>query len=264
MLDATSSTPDPTPSPLPLGQEAFSLAGAHALVTGGGRGIGRAIAERFIACGARVTVVDRAFPQAPPRGAVHLIAELTETERYRELFDLAEASQGKINVLVNNAAMIAGNPLEQLSATFIADIAAVNFTAPMMLCQEFARRRPAPGRIVNLASSGGLRVSYNGGAIYGSLKAALSTATAYLAKELGPDIVVNAIAPGSITSGHDQPDLAAAKRSIEIRARMVERTAVGRLGHPDEVAALATFLASPACSYITGQTIMIDGGCYLD
>jgi 3-oxoacyl-[acyl-carrier protein] reductase len=265
MLDTPSSQPSPehVTSPVPYGSDAFSLAGTHALVTGAGRGIGRAIAERFVACGAHVTAVDRAFPHPPPASVAHLTADLRDVDGYRYLFDRAESIWGQVNVLVNNAAMIVGKPLDQLSAGFIHDVAVVNFTAPMLLCQEFAYRRPAPGRIVNISSSGGLRVSYNGGSVYGSLKAALLTATAYLAKELGPDIIVNAIAPGSITSGHDQPDDAAA-RSNAIRARMVERTAVGRLGHPDEVAALAAFLASPACSYITGQTILIDGGCYLD
>jgi 3-oxoacyl-[acyl-carrier protein] reductase len=263
MLDTTSPQA-PVASPIAAGPDAFSLLGTHALVTGAGRGIGRAIAERFIASGARVTVVDRVFPEPPPESAARLVADLTDMNRHRELFDRAESNWGRVNVLVNNAAIIAGAPLDQLSADFIEEVATVNFTAPVLLCQEFARRRPAPGRIVNLASSGGLRVTHNGGAVYGSLKAALSMATAYLAKELGPEILVNAIAPGSIASGHDQADAATTSRSNAIRARMVERSAVGRLGHPDEVAALATFLASPACSYITGQTIMIDGGCFLD
>jgi len=89
-------------------------------------------------------------------------------------------------------------------------------------------------------------------------------ATAYLAKELGPSIRVNAIAPGSITSGHAHGSAEQRERAQTIRAQIVARTAAGRLGTPDEVAALATFLASPAASYITGQTILIDGGWLLD
>jgi len=263
--DDTSSTPDQlTASPLPAGTDAFSLGGVHALVTGGGRGIGRAIVERFVASGARVSVVDRTYALSPPQEAVHISADVTDTVAYPSLFEQAEAAFGPVSVLVNNAALIDGRVLDDLSAEFIDTMAAVNFVAPMLLCQEFARRRPECGRIVNIASSGGLRVSYTGGSVYGALKAALSTATAYLAKELGPEVLVNAIAPGSITTGHGRPSPTDEARTNAIRARMVERTTVGRLGHPDEVAALATFLASPACSYITGQTILIDGGCYLD
>jgi NAD(P)-dependent dehydrogenase (short-subunit alcohol dehydrogenase family) len=252
-------------SPLPLGLDAFSLDGVHALVTGGGRGIGRAVVERFVACGAHVTVVDREYidPAPPLPGSAHVLADLTET-RHEDVFDQAESMWGPVNVLVNNAALIAALPLADVSLSFIETMTAVNFSVPVLLSQEFAKRGPTRGRIVNLASSGGVRVSHVGNSVYGSLKAALSMATAYLAKELGPDVLVNAIAPGSIASGHAEPSGAAAARARIIRAQIVERTAVGRLGHPDEVAALATFLASPASSYITGQTILIDGGWLLD
>jgi len=251
---------------LPRGIEAFSVAQRRVIVTGGARGIGRAIARRFMDDGATVAVIDRSPRSAADVDvAAHVTADLARPDECVGAFDEVIRKLGDVDVLINNAAIIQSMSIEDVSADFIADLSAVNFTAPVLLCREFARHcGQRQAQIVNIASSGGVRVSFPGNTVYGSLKAALAMATAYLAKELGPQMRVNAIAPGSIASGHAHTSPASEERSRQLRQRIVERTALRRLGEPDEVAALAVFLASDASRYITGQTVLIDGGWLLD
>jgi NAD(P)-dependent dehydrogenase (short-subunit alcohol dehydrogenase family) len=181
------------------------------------------------------------------------------------VFGAAADLVGSIDVLVNDAAIMGGQPIEDLSIEFIDTMYRINFRAPVLLAQAFARQFDGAlgtGRIINLASIGGLRAQHAHVA-YGSLKAALASATMHLAQELGPrGITVNAIAPGSIKTGHEIPP-DRRERVDALRARYVERAALGRLGEPDEVACVATFLASGASSYVTGQTIVVDGGWIL-
>jgi NAD(P)-dependent dehydrogenase (short-subunit alcohol dehydrogenase family) len=236
------------------------------VVGGGVRGIGLAIARRFVDCGASVTVIDR---DAERLGSVdrceHVVADLGHADECVSAFEQASGPTGRVDILVNNAGIMGGQALDGITPEFISGMSAVNFAAPLLMCRELARSvGDRPATVVNIASAGGLRVAVVGDAVYGSLKAALSMATAYLAKELGPNIRVNAIAPGSIASGHDHASYESAERSRRIRERIVARTALGRLGDPDDVAALAVFLASDASRYITGQTILIDGGWLLD
>jgi len=248
----------------------FSLRGRTALITGGAGGIGRAITRRYIEAGAEVVVADR-DPDGPAK-----LADLLPPDRYLRfdlaapgvpvaLFDAAEAVVGTVNVLVNDAAMIASRSLADTTTEFLDEIHAINFRAPVLLTREFARRLEHGGAVVNIASSGGVRAVRVGSSAYGSSKAALISATAYLAKELGPRIRVNAIAPGSIMSGHDAgraPEQMHATQAA--RAAIAERAALGRLGDTDEIATTAVFLASRASSYITGQSLLVDGGWLLD
>jgi NAD(P)-dependent dehydrogenase (short-subunit alcohol dehydrogenase family) len=126
----------------------------------------------------------------------------------------------------------------------------------VLLAQAFAHRfdeGAGPGRIINIASIGGLRAQLAHVA-YGSLKTALASATMHLAHELGPrGITVNAIAPGSVKTGHEIPPDRRAHVDA-LRAKYVERASLGRLGEPDEVACVATLLASDASSYITSRS----------
>ena len=250
----------------------FSLRGRRALITGGAGGIGRAITQRYVEAGAAVVVVDR-----DPEGATklaHLVPEqhylcldLATPDAATHAFDAAEQAVGNIDILVNDAALIASCSLAETTAEFLDRIYAINFRAPLLLSAEFARRLDADrdGMIVNIASSGGVRAVRVGSSAYGSLKAALISATAYLAKELGPRIRVNAIAPGSIRSGHDAHRSPEQTQATQLaRAAIAERSALGRLGETDEIATLAVFLASNASSYVTGQSILVDGGWLLD
>jgi 2-dehydro-3-deoxy-D-gluconate 5-dehydrogenase len=252
-------------------QGASVLTDGLAVVTGGVTGIGRSIAEHFLATGADVTVVDR-----DPDGAAklegivkpgnYLCADLADSEALATVLPAAADRMGGLNILVNNAAVITSRSLADTTVPYLDEVYATNFRAPLMLCRSFAELADgAGGQIINIASAGGIRAVRNGSSAYGSMKAALISATAYLARELGPaGIRVNAIAPGSIATGHSagrSPEAAAA--SAAARAAIVERTAVGRLGIPADIATVAVFLASPAAAYIAGQTILVDGGWLL-
>ena len=246
------------------GLDAFSLAGRRAVVTGAARGLGAAIAARFVDCGAEVIVVDR-IDVTPAEGVADvLVMDLGDPGAPASVFAETRRRFGDVDILVNNAGVITSAPLASVDPQTIDDTARVNYVAPLLLCREFAaqvgRRK---GSIINIASSGGIRVTSPGQLVYGSLKAALSSATQYLAQELGPDIRVNAIAPGSIATGHPIESAEQQAKVDAIRAQIVARCPLGRLGQPDEIATVATFLASSAASYITGQTLLVDGGWLL-
>jgi NAD(P)-dependent dehydrogenase (short-subunit alcohol dehydrogenase family) len=249
----------------------FDLAGRRALVTGAAGGIGRSIVAALHRAGASVVATDRA-PERPTQ-----LADLVPPERYLAA-DLGDATaaddllrratlDGPIDLLVNNAAVITSATLSETTPDLLDQVYAVNLRAPLLLAKAFAAQvdRPVPGSIVNISSSGGLRAVRIGALAYGSLKAALSHATAYLARELGPEgINVNAVAPGSVASGHTANRSAeAVAASLRMRAQIQERAALGRLGVPEEIADVVVFLASPAARYVTGQTLLVDGGWLL-
>jgi len=255
-------------APLPA---ACDLKGRRALVTGAAGGIGHSVVAALHRAGACVVGTDL-VSNRPAQ-----LADLLTPERYLAA-DLSEAGSaddvllrasegGPIDLLVNNAAMITSASLEETTADLLDQVYAVNLRAPLLLARAFAAQpdRRTPASIVNISSSGGLRAVRIGALAYGSLKAALSHATAYLARELGPEgITVNAVAPGSVASGHSTNRSAEAEgASLELRAQIRERTAVGRLGVPEEIADVVVFLASPAARYMTGQTLLVDGGWLL-
>jgi NAD(P)-dependent dehydrogenase (short-subunit alcohol dehydrogenase family) len=250
----------------------FTLVGRRALVTGAAGGIGRAIVTALQRAGAGVVATDLA--PAPTEALAALVdatsyvgADLRDVAALDSLIARAAEAIGPIDLLVNNAAIIAGARLEETTADLLDSVYAVNFRAPLLLAKAFAGQKDlrAPASVVNLSSSGGLRAVRIGASAYGSMKAALTHATAYLARELGPaGITVNAVAPGSVASGHSGGRSAPAEAAAQaLRQQIKERTALGRLGVPDEIADVVVFLASPAARYITGQTILVDGGWLL-
>lgn len=250
----------------------FSLAGRRALVTGAAGGIGRSIVARLQEAGAEVVASDR-HPDRPD-GLIPLVpancylpADLAVVSEAEALLPRVADRVGPVDLLVNNAALITSALLSQTSASLLDEVYSVNFRAPLLLSRAYAAQAmvSSPGAIVNVASAGGIRAVRVGSSAYGSLKAALSHATAYLARELGPSgITVNAVAPGSVASGHSAGRPAeAAAASEQLRRQIRDRTALGRLGVPDDIALVVVFLASPAASYITGQTLLVDGGWLL-
>ncbi|SNQ45257.1 NAD(P)-dependent dehydrogenase, short-chain alcohol dehydrogenase family [Frankia canadensis] len=256
----------------PTGWGPFSLTGRRALVTGAAGGIGRAIVTRLLDAGAEVVATDRHLDRTNELAALvpecrYLSADLSVPDEVEALFARAVAAAGPIDLLVNNAALITSALLPETDADLLDKVYAVNFRAPILLSRAYAElaASDSPGAIVNIGSAGGVRAVRVGSSAYGSLKAALGQATAYLARELGPrGIVVNAVAPGSIASGHSvgrSREASAASRRLrdEIRGR----SALGRLGVPDDVALVVVFLASPAAAFITGQTLLVDGGWLL-
>lgn len=187
-------------------------------------------------------------------------ADLADHDQVRRLFADLEGRFGGLDILVNNAAVFTRTPALELSAEEWRHVLDVNLSAVFFCCQAAARlmlARPAGGVIVNLASGGGLhpRPGYDPSAAYAASKAGVVMLTRRLALEWAPKIRVNAVAPGIIDS---KPS----PMRAEVRERFARLIPLGRVGTPEEVAAVVVFLASDEARYITGQTIVVDGGIF--
>jgi NAD(P)-dependent dehydrogenase (short-subunit alcohol dehydrogenase family) len=238
---------------------AISLAGKTALITGGSRGIGAAMARAFVASGARVCVASRKPGEVPPNGHA-VLGHTGKEDECKELVRKAIAELGTIDILVNNAAT---NPyfgrLLDVDMGAWDKIFEVNLKGYFWMAREVARHlqgRDASGSIVNVTSVDGMHASPMRGP-YGMSKAAVISLTETLAAELAPaKIRVNAIAPGLVKT-----KLAAAlTENEELSKHFTDRAMQRRYAHPDEIAGAAIYLASDAASYTTGQTIVVDGG----
>jgi len=243
--------------------------GRVALVTGASRGIGLAIAARLVAEGARVGITARGREALDgavaslggPEQAVAIAGKADDAEHRRAAVATVLERFGPLDVLVNNTGIspVAGpllqTPESALAKTFAVNVgAALAWTAEAIACGGLGRGEGAA--VVNLASIAGLAPSPPIGA-YGASKAALVHATAQLALELAPTVRVNAVAPAVVKT--------AFARSL-YEGREKELSAgypLGRLGLPEDVAGAVAFLASPDASWMTGQTLVVDGGVML-
>jgi dehydrogenase/reductase SDR family protein 4 len=247
----------------------FSLAGKVALVTGGSRGIGRAIALTFAEAGANVAVSARKLPEleevakeikAKGRKALAIASHVAKPEDSKNLIEKVKSEFGRLDILVNNAGTNPYfGPLIDAEEWAWDVTMNVNLKGPFLLGQMAARimREQGGGNIINTSSAAGLRASNLN--IYSITKAALIMLTQVMAKEWGQyNIRVNAVAPGVI-----QTRLSEMLWKGPAGETAVRGIPLGRLGVPDDVAGLALFLASDASSYITGEVILIDGGSML-
>lgn len=244
------------------------LEGKVALVTGGGRGIGRAISLSLAARGANVVIAYLRKRSAAEETCAEIEGHGVKAEAVRcdigdatkidALFDHIDETYGRLDVFVSNAATGVIRPVEELDARAWEWTMNANARSLLLGARRAARLMPAGSSIVALSSLGASRV-LPGYGVVGASKAAIESIVRYLAVELAPTIRANAVSPGVVDTD--------ALTHFPMRDAMIdhalETTPQGRLVSPEDVAAAVTFLTSDAAGMITGQTIVIDGGSSL-
>lgn len=252
----------------------LSHEGRFAAVTGAGSGNGKAIAETLLAEGARVAVLDIAPDSlkeltSEHAGAFPVTVDVANQGSVRDAIGAIEQEFGRLDVLVNNAGIVRSSNFEDLPLEEWNDVFAVNSTGPFLVSQAAmpllragvtARGEQATSAIVNItsveahiviSSSGHPQVHYN------ASKGALLQLTRALAVECASDRVrVNAVAPGFI----ETPFTRSVLGNVDVKNWLLERTPLGRVGQPEDVANAVSFLGSDKASWVTGATLFVDGG----
>jgi NAD(P)-dependent dehydrogenase (short-subunit alcohol dehydrogenase family) len=241
------------------------LDGRRALITGGGSGIGRAVCRRFAAEGAHVAVLDvdgdAAEQVAKEVAGVAYAADVTDAEGVRQAVDAAAAELGGLSILFNNAGGSTMAPLAEWDPEEWGRIVGLNLSGVFLTMRAGIPhlRAGGGGAVVSTASISGTRPSA-GETPYSAAKAGVMALTASAALEYGPTIRVNAVAPGMIRTKLTAPLLELLPDAENHYARM---TPAARVGEPEDVADVVVFLCSDLARFVTGQTVVVDGGMTL-
>ncbi|HEX6310197.1 MAG TPA: SDR family oxidoreductase [Acidimicrobiia bacterium] len=250
--------------------DALDMSGKAVIVTGGCRGIGRGIAERFLAAGADVVICCRhepdELPSAGRRTAAFVEADVRDADQIARVVEFTTGRFGRLDVLVNNAGGSPPADSATASPKFSAAIISLNLVAPLLFAQQanaVMQEQPEGGSIVNIASVSGLRAS-PGTAAYGAAKAGVINLTQTLAVEWAPKVRVNAVTAGLVHTEQshlfygDEEGIAAVGATVPL----------GRMAEPADIADVCLFLASPLARYVSGESITVHGGgerpAYLD
>ena len=240
------------------------LTGKVALITGGSRGIGAAIAKRLAEDGASVAITYSSAPQKADevvRGiessggkALAIRADSADANAVKSAVASTVKTFGRLDILVNNAGIAVLAPVEKFLLEDFDRMVAVNVRAVFVAAQEAARHMGEGGRIITIGSTNAERMPFPGGAVYAMTKAAVAGLTRGLARDLGPrGITVNAVQPGPINTDMNPADGPYAPM-------MKSFMALTRYGKGEDVAGMVAYLASPEAGFVTGACLMIDGG----
>jgi 3-oxoacyl-[acyl-carrier protein] reductase len=240
------------------------LSGKIALVTGGSRGIGAAIAKRLAAEGAAVAIT---YSSSPDRAeavvkeiesaggkAIAIQADAADADAVKRSVNETVKQLGGLDILVNNAGVAAMAPLDQFTLEDYDRTMAVNVRGVFVASQEASRHMKEGGRIITIGSTNAERMPFAGGGVYAASKAAVAGLTKGLARDLGPrGITVNNVQPGPVDTDMNPADGPFAET---LKGMM----ALPRYGTGDEIASFVAYLAGPEAAYITGASLLIDGG----
>lgn len=248
--------------------DSFRLDGRVALVTGGNRGLGYAIAQALAEAGASVAIVCRtaaaaetaaaALSQLTGRECRGFACDVTQPEEVQALVDLVIADFGQVDILVNNAGLNVRGAIEDLTLDQFRSVQETNVTGPWLMCRALAThfKQRQQGRVINLGSAFSI-ITMPDRSAYSTSKGAVLQLTRTLALEWAPfNITVNCIMPGPFHTEMNRT----LSENPEVYKLFLAKIPLGRWGNPEELGGLVVFLASDAASFITGAGIAIDGG----
>jgi len=253
---------------MPTALDLFRLDNRAAIITGGSKGLGKAMAEALASAGADVMITSRTESQVREaaddiaakagRKVVPFAGDVADPNDVQRMVDTAMQQFGRIDVLINNAGINRRAPIEELTLDDFSEVMRINATGPWLTCRAVGpiMKQANYGRIINISSTLG-SVALAGRTPYCSSKGAVTMLTRTLAVEWAPNnITVNAICPGPFLTEMNEPiaDNEDTKRNI------LGMTALGRWGQLHEIQGAALFLASDASSYVTGSLLFVDGG----